>query len=586
MNTVFNKRNLLINLLFFLLLLISTNVIYANAQVKENNLTSIDVTLSDTVDFHIPKGNVNDIATLHALNNHPELSSVYIDEIQVESINDYQLVSSQTDFSKQKINNKTYNIKLVNEDVDLSHVYTKRIELKDYDYELFTGAHYSSETIQPGNIIYTLHSEWKTYQINYDLDGGILPTNAPKTYNPSQTFQLPEPSKQGYEFIGWIDSQTSEVVNEVLLGSYGDKNYIAQWKLTEFKITYDTQGGTLPTDAPLTYNSSTGLTKLPTPTKTGYIFKGWSDGVAIQQKIIPVVNNVNGIIDESTGSYKISSIGTSYPRTLTLTFELKYSGTIDFVILENTGNGLEVLKELRNDRGELIYTPNAYSNHYDLSAGKYELIVGYIGSPFEDKTTDIIDVSIIDNQINYIDNIPAGLTGDKHFVAQWERNSMDTFNITYELDGGIAENPDSYNPTAPESFFTLNNPVKEGYVFLGWTGSNGDEPEKSVTVNDSYLSSGDLHFEANWAYCNVTVNFVWNNGTTALNTFTYTFKDSEEVINIPLPDEIDGIPVEWNAGKSITIYFTENRDIEYTAVATARQVTPPVTPPVPGPDLY
>ena len=434
MITILKKNCLLILLGLLLLFILMIPVTAKEREGEMNPINPIDVTLSDSINFHISTGSINDKATITALNNQPEISSVYIEEIKVENSNDYRLVPSQIDFTKQSINDKSYNIKLVNENADLIQSYTKRLELKDYEYELSTGIHLQNETIQPGQIVYTLQTEWKVYQINYDLDGGTLPNNAPKIYNPNQSITLPEPLKQGYEFIGWKDSQTGETVKEILLGSYGDKNYIAQWKLTEFKITYDTQGGTLPSDTPQKYNSSIGLKELPIPTKSGYIFKGWSDGAAVQQKIKPDINNINGIIDESTGSYKISSIGTSYPRSITLTFELKYGGTVDFVILENTDNGLTVSKEIRDDKGEIVYIPTAYSNHCELPAGKYKLTVGYIGSPFEDKTTDIVNVSIIDNQINYVNNILAGSTGDKHFIAQWELISQ--HNISYNLNDG------------------------------------------------------------------------------------------------------------------------------------------------------
>ena len=69
-----------------------------------------------------------------------------------------------------------------------------------------------------------------------------------------------------------------------------------------------------------------------------------------------------------------------------------------------------------------------------------------------------------------------------------------TYSITYDLDGGTASNPDSY--TMQSDAFTLNAPTKEGAVFAGWTGANGDTPQVTVTVNKG--TSGDLSFKANW----------------------------------------------------------------------------------------
>ena len=68
------------------------------------------------------------------------------------------------------------------------------------------------------------------------------------------------------------------------------------------------------------------------------------------------------------------------------------------------------------------------------------------------------------------------------------------YKIDYILDGGTASNPLIY--TALTDDFTLVNPVKEGYLFIGWTGSNGDTPEQTVTIKKG--TTGDLEYTANW----------------------------------------------------------------------------------------
>ena len=71
------------------------------------------------------------------------------------------------------------------------------------------------------------------------------------------------------------------------------------------------------------------------------------------------------------------------------------------------------------------------------------------------------------------------------------------YKITYDLNGGVATgyNPTSYNYET--NTFTLRNPEREGYNFIGWTGSNGNTPQTTVTITQG--SHGDLNFVANWA---------------------------------------------------------------------------------------
>lgn len=76
------------------------------------------------------------------------------------------------------------------------------------------------------------------------------------------------------------------------------------------------------------------------------------------------------------------------------------------------------------------------------------------------------------------------------------------YTISYDYDGGIANNPISYSVT--QDNFTLTAPTKEGYTFTGWTGSNGDTPQKDVTVKKG--STENLSFKANWEVNYYTLN--------------------------------------------------------------------------------
>lgn len=94
---------------------------------------------------------------------------------------------------------------------------------------------------------------------------------------------------------------------------------------------------------------------------------------------------------------------------------------------------------------------------------------------------------------DFVAEISSGSTGDKVFVAIWEKTS---FSITYELDGGVnhPDNPDSYESDSAD--IGLKAPTKEGYIFLGWI----DAATSGTTFVDKIPagSKGDKTFVAKW----------------------------------------------------------------------------------------
>ena len=99
--------------------------------------------------------------------------------------------------------------------------------------------------------------------------------------------------------------------------------------------------------------------------------------------------------------------------------------------------------------------------------------------------------------------IEQGSTGDRNYTANY---AAVAYSITYNLDGGInsPENPDGFN-TASESF-TLTNPTKLGYEFIGWTGSNGNTPQMNVSIETG--STENRTYNANFRLINYSISYI------------------------------------------------------------------------------
>ncbi|MCR5832906.1 MAG: BspA family leucine-rich repeat surface protein [Candidatus Saccharibacteria bacterium] len=79
-----------------------------------------------------------------------------------------------------------------------------------------------------------------------------------------------------------------------------------------------------------------------------------------------------------------------------------------------------------------------------------------------------------------------------NFYAVWEATPQE---ITYNLNGGTADNPGSYTI---EDQITLNNPTRAGYNFTGWSGT-GLDGENNMSVTIPVGSQGACSYTAHWS---------------------------------------------------------------------------------------
>jgi uncharacterized repeat protein (TIGR02543 family) len=141
----------------------------------------------------------------------------------------------------------------------------------------------STITEKEGDVYLT--AKWTTrtsHSITYELDGGTLPQGAITSFYEGLAFNLPEPTKEGYIFNGWDDDNSNLVYNtDDPLTLSSDLEVTALWIKDVFNITYDLDGGALPTGEsnPSTYAFSTTTSIVlvePEPADPdNYEFAGW-----------------------------------------------------------------------------------------------------------------------------------------------------------------------------------------------------------------------------------------------------------------------------------------------------------------------
>ena len=115
------------------------------------------------------------------------------------------------------------------------------------------------------------------YIINYDLNGGINNDSNPSIYTIEDEIILANPSRQGYDFVGWYDENDNEIT-KISIGSYGDKYLSAKWTASLNSLTISSESEEKGTTNILSGNgySNENITIKASPAE-GFVFKGWYD---------------------------------------------------------------------------------------------------------------------------------------------------------------------------------------------------------------------------------------------------------------------------------------------------------------------
>ncbi len=132
-----------------------------------------------------------------------------------------------------------------------------------------------------GNVDLYAHWDANTYTVKYDLQGGRGTADTVHAVYDTEFTTAPAPERTGYDFTSWIGDG-----NDVYDADVNVKNLTTEdkasvilkagWQAHSYVIKYDVNGGDNPIpDATATYDQSF---QMPTPTKAGFQFLGWTDG--------------------------------------------------------------------------------------------------------------------------------------------------------------------------------------------------------------------------------------------------------------------------------------------------------------------
>lgn len=377
------------------------------------------------------------------------------------------------------------------------------------------------------------------YQISYFLDGGSLPSGKanPTSYiGSSSNFVLTNPIKEGYDFVGWTGTDLTTPTDFVLVdcSSLGNKNYVANWKArddTRYTVKHwkqNTNGDSLCKD-------SNNYTLADTDT-----YVGVSD-----ETFIGNTRSYEGFKTPSKIQTKIAANGSTILNY--------YYEAIKHTVTVKGDNGIKSVD------GSGIYSYNSNVHIKCLTKPGYEF-VGFEGTLKIDKNDTKLTMP----------------NSDLYEVANTKPIN---YYINYDLDGGTLpstlKNTTYYN--VETNTFSIPNPVKDGYEFVGWVNENeGSNTKKDLTIYKG--STENLELKAIWRATGSTpykiVHWKQNIGSdeNSLDSNNYTIADTEELkgkISDPVEPnvkqykgftspEVKSVYINNNGSTIINYYYTRN----------------------------
>ncbi len=251
-------------------------------------------------------------------------------------------------------------------------------------------------------------------------------------------------NRTGYTFESWnFDFSTPIVKNTVIS---------AKWNLITYNIEYELNGGENNSLNPTTYNIECEDIVLQMPNKTGYDFVGWYADEAVTEKAEKI----------AIGSYGNKKFYTKWNIT---TYNIEYE------LNGGKNNSLNPTTYTIESNDIVLQSP---------SKTGYDFAGWYADEALSKKAGKIV----------------AGSFGTKKFYAKW---NVVTYNIEYELNGGVnnSANPTTY--TIESEDIVLRTPTIQSEDYDGFIGWFSDKELRYEAQSIKQGSCGNKTFYAKWS---------------------------------------------------------------------------------------
>ena len=408
-----------------------------------------------------------------------------------------------------------------------------------------------------------------TYTITYNANGG---TNAPaaqtKTKDVALTLSSTEPTRTGYNFLGWATTSTASSAQYSAGSSYtanANVTLYAVWEAKTYAVRYDANGGT---GAPATQNKvhdKTLALSSVIPHYEGHVFKEWRD-------LTPIAGTwtetkpTSGVYETR---YLYYCYGYEYNNDMTFWYGADKS-KVEVLVKKNLPSGISYdAKKLRYIT--YISSANAGSSFKPASGGTFT--ANYTNQDGSTGTAQIKNTEMYykapvykQDSVSSVAYQPGGTYTANHdvtLVAVWEEAPTATYTISYNGNGGSA--PGTQTKTQGSSIrLSTQVPTRTGYTFKGWA-TSATATAAQYQPGDTYTADADLTLYAVWKINSYAITYY--DGSNVLSGLLKNYGESVQIITGPTKEgytfkgwatNATATTAQYQPGDSCTLYADLN----------------------------
>ena len=326
-----------------------------------------------------------------------------------------------------------------------------------------------SGTVAADNsLVLTVIIDRNQYNFTVVTDEGVEETVA---YYYEEAVEAPaEPVKEGYSFNGW-DAQAPATMPA------NDVTITAQWKINQYTITFNTDGGNA--IAPITQDYATAVKAPANPSKTGYTFDGWDISVPETMPAENLIITAQWKINQYTitfvtdGGTEIAPITQDYNTAVTAPADPTKEGHT----FKGWDKTIPTIMPANDTVVTAIWEVNTYIATFIIDGKTTEVETKYGEVPVAPEATKVgYEFTGWDKEL-----VAIGVDGAT-YTAQF---SALTYKAIFDANGGAWADGEAFKEfdvvfdtaiTAP-----AEEPTRQGYIFAGWDKEVGNMVTEGIT---------------------------------------------------------------------------------------------------------